>query len=64
MCDPLYYGFINKMDRNDTTNRMKAGKYKKYSKKNHLTKQSKLCSYNKDSVNVLDLSYSSMQNYV
>ena len=31
----LSYAFINKMDGNDTTNRMKTRTCKKYSKKNH-----------------------------
>ena len=29
VCDPLYYAFINRMDGNNTTNRMKTRKCKK-----------------------------------
>ena len=29
VCDPLYYAFINRMDGNNTTNRMKTRKRKK-----------------------------------
>ena len=34
--DSLYYAFINKMDGNDITNRIKTRKFKKYSKKTSL----------------------------
>ena len=36
MCDPVYYAFINKMDGNDTKNRMKTLKCTKYNKKTTL----------------------------
>ena len=55
VCDPLYYAFINKMDGNDATNRMKTLKCTKYNKKTTLQNDLNNAHYN-DTGNVLNLS--------